>query len=136
MKGNLYFFSVVLQQSRRVCDTLQSWARVGEHRENQKDKGWPCWLPKADIMWTGYLSRIRKRENMDIWGTIEKFFFCRNASNVQCRRHISTKWNVEVGLHHILEGMLSKRKGKSKGKILLLLNIERMEDKWQRGRNS
>lgn len=57
-----YFFNVVLQQSRRsMCGTLQDWTIVGEHCGNQKGEAWPCWLLKAD-MWTGYLSRVRKRE--------------------------------------------------------------------------
>lgn len=115
------FFSVVLQQSGRVCGTLQDWTIVGEHRENQKAEVWPCWLPKAAIMWRGYLSRVRKRERSGHMRDNRKVvLFCRNASNVQWRRHISTKWNVEAESYHTLEGMLCKRKGKSKGKILLL----------------
>lgn len=117
-----YFFNVVLQQSRRsMCGTLQDWTIVGEHCGNQKGEAWPCWVLKADI-WTGYLSRVRKRErsghmrdNRKVGGA-----FCRNASNVQWRRHISTKWNVEAESPHTLEGKLCERKGRSKGKILPL----------------
>lgn len=61
-RESLCFFSVVLQQSRGVCGTLQDWTIVGEHCGNQKAEGLPCRLPKADILWTGYLSWVRKRK--------------------------------------------------------------------------
>ena len=32
---------------------------VGEHCENQKAE---CWLPEVGIIWTGYLSTVRKRK--------------------------------------------------------------------------
>lgn len=117
------FFNVVLQQSRRrVCGTLQNSTIVGECRENHRAEHWPCWLPKADIMCTEYLSRVRKRKKRKVctYEGQQKRFFCRNASNVQWRRHISTKLNVEAESNHTLEGKLCKRKGKSKGKIILL----------------
>lgn len=140
-RESLCFFSVVLQQSRRVCGTLQDWTIAGEHCGNQKAEGLPCRLPKADILWTVYLSRVRKRERSGHMRDNKKVgVFCRNASKVQWRRHISRKWNVEAGSHHTLEGKLCKRKGKSKGNIPVAekiqktvgVNIERMEDKWQR----
>lgn len=115
------FFNVVLQQSRRrVCGTLQSWTIVEERRENQKAEHWPCWLPKADIMCTEYLSRVRKRERSAHMRDNKKDFFVEmlvmyNGEDIFPQNEM---WKQES--NHILEGKLCKRKGKSKGKIILL----------------
>lgn len=137
---------------------MLSWSRAGECValcrteqylesivEIRKLKVCPVDCPKQTFYGQGISAASEKEKGLDIWGTIKQLgFFCRNASKLQWRRHISRKWNMEAGSHHTLEGKLCKRKGKTKGKIPVAeeiqktvgVNIERMEDKWQRGRNS
>lgn len=114
-----YFFNVFLQQNRRrVCGTLQNWTIAGEHHENQKAKHRLCRLPKADIMWTEYLSRVRKRERSGHMRDNRKDFFVEmllmyNGEDLFPQNEM---WKQSQIIH---ERESSGRKGKSKGKISL-----------------